>query len=66
MRQRLDRRMSSKLRRPFDLAAVRVLEAQYVGFREDFETFFPEVIAHVSVREDITESECVEISTHRT
>lgn len=38
------RRMSRRLRRPFDLAAaVEVLEAQYEGFREDFEAFFPEV-----------------------
>lgn len=38
------RRMSRRLRRPFDLAAaVKVLEAEYEGFREDFEAFFPEV-----------------------
>ena len=38
------RRMSRRLRRPFDLAAaVRVLEKEYEGFREDFEAFFPEV-----------------------
>ncbi len=38
------RRMSRRLRRPFDLAAaVAVLEEQYEGFREDFEAFFPEV-----------------------
>ncbi len=42
------RRMSRRLKRPFDLAAaVEVLEAQYEGFREDFEAFFPEVKAHV-------------------
>ncbi|MCX6852896.1 MAG: acyl carrier protein phosphodiesterase [Verrucomicrobia bacterium] len=51
------RRMSRRLRFPFDLAAsVAVLEAQYEGFREDFEAFFPEVIAHVRAREDKTES----------
>ena len=38
------RRMSLRLRFPFDLAAsVKVLEEQYEGFREDFEAFFPEV-----------------------
>lgn len=38
------RRMSGRLRRPFDLAAsVAVLEEQYDGFREDFEAFFPEL-----------------------
>ncbi|WP_395738367.1 ACP phosphodiesterase [Prosthecobacter sp.] len=38
------RRMSRRLRRPFDLAAaVEVLEKEYEGFREDFEAFFPEV-----------------------
>ena len=42
------RRMSRRLRFPFDLAAsVKVLEAQYEGFREDFEGFFPEVVAHL-------------------
>ncbi|OYW72651.1 MAG: hypothetical protein B7Z37_24170 [Verrucomicrobia bacterium 12-59-8] len=36
------RRMSRRLRFPFDLAAAMgVLEAQYEGFREDFEGFFP-------------------------
>ena len=41
-------RMSRRLRFPFDLAAsMSVLEAQYEGFREDFEGFFPEVVAHV-------------------
>jgi len=42
------RRMSRRLRFPFDLAAsVAVLEEQYEGFREDFEGFFPEVVAHL-------------------
>jgi acyl carrier protein phosphodiesterase len=46
------RRMSRRLRRPFDLAAgVKVLEEEYEGFREDFEGFFPEVIEHVRARE---------------
>ncbi|MBN8422049.1 MAG: DUF479 domain-containing protein [Verrucomicrobia bacterium] len=36
--------MSKRLRRPFDLAAaMKVLEEEYEGFREDFEAFFPEV-----------------------
>lgn len=40
------RRMSHRLRFPFDLAAsVPVLEEQYAGFREDFEAFFPQVAA---------------------
>lgn len=44
--------MSKRLRRPFDLAApVRVLEEEHEGFREDFEAFFPEVVAHVKLRE---------------
>lgn len=43
------RRMSRRLRFPFDLAAsVAVLEEQYEGFREDFEAFFPEVKAEVA------------------
>lgn len=42
------RRMSRRLRFPFDLAArVKVLEEEYEGFREDFEGFFPEVRRHV-------------------
>lgn len=42
------RRMSRRLRFPFELAAaVEVLEARYEELREDFEGFFPEVVAHV-------------------
>lgn len=43
------RRMSRRLRFPFDLAAsVPVLEMHYDGFRKDFEEFFPELREHLS------------------
>lgn len=41
-------RMDLRLRRPADLAgAAGELEAQYAGFRADFDGFFPELRAHV-------------------
>ncbi|MGV3663032.1 MAG: ACP phosphodiesterase [Prosthecobacter sp.] len=46
------RRMSGRLRFPFDLAAsVPVLEEKYDAFRADFEEFFPELLAHLKAEE---------------
>lgn len=41
-------RMSTRLRRPFDLAAsTPLLERHYEAFRSDFQLFFPELVSHV-------------------
>jgi acyl carrier protein phosphodiesterase len=43
------RRMSQRLRRPFDLApAAAALERDYAAFEADFAAFFPELSAYVS------------------
>jgi acyl carrier protein phosphodiesterase len=45
------RRMSQRLRRPFDLApAAAVLERHYAAFEADFAAFFPELSAYVSAQ----------------
>lgn len=42
------RRLSRRLRRPFDLSAgIKELESSYAGLESDFQMFFPDLIAHI-------------------
>ena len=47
-------RIGLRLRRPMPLAeGARILEADYAGFHEDFAAFFPELISHVQIRNEL-------------
>jgi acyl carrier protein phosphodiesterase len=49
-------RISSRLRRPVDLAqSIAVLEHDYNSFHADFAVFFPEVLAHVAPKSNVAE-----------
>lgn len=44
------RRVSRRLRRPFDLSAsLPIFEAHEAGFADDFQAFFPELLEHVRI-----------------
>ena len=45
-------RLGRRLRKPTSLAgSVRILEANYREFRDDFAQFFPELVAHVAIED---------------